>query len=116
MLDRAVIGYIEFRDPPPRYDFVRDVLIFAGMVRAQQTARAINREALDDWLGVEGKEQEAYLKVFRNHRDQIQAMTREIYLNDPVSAGGAVLIKRLDVSRLPTRKKPSDNRRRKSRV
>jgi hypothetical protein len=50
-------------------------------------------------LGVEGKEQEGLL--FRNHRDKIQAMAREIYLNDPVPADGAVLIKRLDVSRLP---------------
>jgi len=31
-------------------------------------------------------------------------MAREIYLNDPVLAEGAVLIKRLDVSRLPTLK------------
>jgi hypothetical protein len=107
---------IEFRDPPPRYDFVRDVVVFAGTVRAQQTECAISREALDDWLGIEGKGQESYLKAFRNHRDEIQAMAREIYLNDPVPADGAALIKTLDVSRLRTRKKPSGNRRRKSRA
>jgi hypothetical protein len=91
---------IEFRDPRPRYDFSRDVVVFAGVVAGQQKDCAISREALDDWFDAEGKGQESCLQAFRRHRAEVQAMTRELYLNEKVPSDGAVLIKTADVPHL----------------
>jgi len=91
---------IEFRDPRPRYDFSRDVVIFAGVIADQQKDCAISREALDNWFDAEGKGQEGYLQAFRQHRGEVQAMARELYLDEKVPLDGAVLIKTVDVPRL----------------
>jgi hypothetical protein len=112
---------IEFRDPQPRYEFSRDVVMFNGYARNQQKECAITRAALDDWFDVEGKGQETYLKAFRDHREEIQGMAQHLYLNDNVPSDGAVLIKTLDVPRLRTQKqsrtsRPSGRRRGGSRL
>jgi hypothetical protein len=109
---RSIVPFldIEFRDPQPRYDLSRDVVLFIGYVRNQQKECAISREALDDWFNVEGKAHEACLKAFREHREEIQSMARRLFLNDEVRSDGALLIKTLDVPRLRTQKKPRTSR------
>jgi len=96
---------IEFRDPRPRYDFSRDVVAFVGGIANQQKECVISREALDDWFDAEGKGQESYLRAFCQHRTEIQAMARELYLNEKVPSDGAVLIKTTDVQQLRARMK-----------
>jgi hypothetical protein len=103
---------IEFRDPRPRYDLSRDVLIFAGLTAGGEKDCAISRAALDDWFGAGGEAEAGALRAFRDNRDEIQAMARGIYLNDPVPADGAVLIKTSEVPAL--RKRLNARLRRKS--
>jgi hypothetical protein len=91
---------VEFRDAPPRYDFVRDVVLFSGITFGEAIDFAISRPALDDWFGAEGEGTEARIRAFRENRVEIQAMAREAYLNDPVAADGAVLITTSEVPRL----------------
>ena len=91
---------IEFRDPRPRYDFSRDVVVFGGMSANQQKDCAISREALDAWCDAEGKGQEGYLRAFRENRAEIQAMARDLHLNEKVPSDGAVLIKTTDIKHL----------------
>jgi hypothetical protein len=102
---------IEFRDAPPRYDFVRDVVEFSGLTFGEAVVCGISREALDDWFGAEGKEPEGRMKAFRDHRADIQAMARQVYLNDPVPADGTVLITTSAVPRLKETLKSRNHRR-----
>jgi hypothetical protein len=102
---------VEFRDAPPRYDFVRDVVLFSGLAFGEAIDFAVSRPALDDWFGAEGTEIEARIKAFREHRAEIQAMAREAYLNDPVSADGVVLITTSEVPRLREKLKSRSPRR-----
>jgi hypothetical protein len=110
---RAVIPNldIEFRDPRPRYDFARDIVLFAGQTAREDKDCAISREALDDWFGADGEDKDGRLQAFRDHRAEIQAMAREIYLNGPVPADGMVLVKTLDVPELRKRLKARARRR-----
>jgi hypothetical protein len=91
---------VEFRDAAPRYDFVRDAVLFSGLAFGEAIDFAISRAALEDWFGAEGTGAEARIKAFREHRVEIQAMAREVYLNDPVPADGTVLITTSEVLRL----------------
>ncbi|HSV21971.1 MAG TPA: GSU2403 family nucleotidyltransferase fold protein, partial [Xanthobacteraceae bacterium] len=101
---------VEFRDVPPRYDFLRDVVLVPGGGH-RQPDYAISREALDDWFGSEGVGQEPRIKAFRNHRAEIEALAREAYVNEPVPADGAIVITTADVPRLRTRIKSTARRR-----
>jgi len=47
-----------------RYDFSRDVVVFAGVIGNQQKDCAISREALDDWFDAEGKGKRVICKRF----------------------------------------------------
>jgi hypothetical protein len=104
---------IEFRDAPPRFDFSRDVVQAAGMVGGHPKDYAISRAALDDWFGAEGSAPTAHIDAFRKHGPEIEALAREVFLNEPVPADGVILIKTADIPRLRTRIK-SAARRRKS--
>jgi hypothetical protein len=110
---RAVVPNldIEFRDPQPRYDFSREIVLFAGQIGREEKDCAISREALDDWFGADGGDKDRRLRAFRDHRAEIQAMAREIYLNNPVPADGMVLIKTLEIPELRKRLKPKGRRR-----
>jgi hypothetical protein len=91
---------IKFADAPPRYDFSRDIVLFAGTaIDRFKIECAVSREALADWFGAENS-QDGRIEAFRKNRTEIEAMAREIYLNDPIPPDGAVLIKTLDVPRL----------------
>lgn len=102
---------IEFRDAPPRYDFSREVVLFSGRTCRGEEDCAISRAAPDDWYDADAKGQDGRLDAFRKHRAEIEAMARDIYLNEPVPADGSVLIRTLDVPRLRARLKSRARRR-----
>jgi len=102
---------IEFRDAPPRYDFLHEVILFSGLTFGGEKHCAISREALADWFGASGNGQESRIDAFRAHRAEIQAMAREIYLREPPPADGSVLIKTSDVPRLRAKLKSRARRR-----
>jgi hypothetical protein len=91
---------IEFRDVQPRYDFSRDVVRIEVLGSGHPKDYSISREALDDWFGSDGNGPEARVQAFRNHRAEIEALAREIYINEPVPSDGAILIKTADIPRL----------------
>jgi len=100
---RSIIPGIDlnFRDTPPRYDFITDTLYFDGWDGIEQIICAISREALDDHFGTDGLSGRERLGVFRSDdRDRIQQMARLVYLDRPVSADGSVLIRTADVPTL----------------
>jgi hypothetical protein len=101
---------IKFRDAAPRYDFSRGAVLFAGTTSDRiQKECGISREALDDWFAAENSQEGRFL-AFRKNRAEIEAMAREIYLNEPVPNDGAVLIKSADVPRLRARLKKTARR------
>lgn len=98
---RVVSGLdIEFPDAQLRYEFSRNVVLAEAIASGHPKDYSVSREALDDWFGSDGNGPEARVKVFRNHRAEIEALAREIYINEPVPADGAILIKTADIPRL----------------
>jgi len=92
---------LTFREPPPRYDFERDVVTFIGESLGHGVRCAISREALDDNFGATtGLTNEGRLTKFRQNRPTIQHMAREKYLRWPVEEPESVLIKTMDVLKL----------------
>jgi hypothetical protein len=88
---------LRFADPRPHYDFGRDIVLFPGQANSHRVLCAISREALEDHFGADGVTAEGRLAIFRKNRREIEQMARVIYLNRPVPADGAVLIKTADV-------------------
>jgi hypothetical protein len=95
--------HIEFRDARPHYDFSRDVVTAPVIAGSHPKDYAISREALDDWFGSEGVGPDVRVRAFRDHRAEIEALAREVYVNEPVPADGSVLIKTANVPRLRKR-------------
>lgn len=88
---------LEFDNAPPRYDFSRDVVAFAGRALGRQVACAISREALDDHFGTDGLDKEARLEAFLRNRSKIEQLAQAKYLNGPIEEPDAVLVKTSDV-------------------
>lgn len=88
---------LRFTDSPPRYDYIRDVIIFHGEEESRRIPCFISREALDDCFGAGGFTQRERLDLFRRSRTEIQEMARLAYLNNPVLLDGTVLITTSDV-------------------
>ncbi len=100
---RSIIPGIDltFADPPPRYDFERDVVTFIGEALGRTVRCAISREALDDNFGATtGLTNEERLNKFRQNRSTIEHMAREKYLNWPIEEAEAILLKTMDVPKL----------------
>jgi len=91
---------LRFADAPPRYDFDREAVVFPGEDGRERVLCAISRDALDDHFGADGQTKEKRVEIFRRHRNEIERIARQIYLNRPVPSDGAVLIKTADVSDL----------------
>jgi hypothetical protein len=89
-----------FDNPPPRYDFSRDVVTFAGNALGSPVACAVSRETLDDHFGADGLDQNGRVESFLKNRSRIELMARAKYLSWPVEEPGAVLIKTRDVQEL----------------
>jgi hypothetical protein len=94
---------LTFNDPPPKYDFSRDVVTFVGEALGSPVTCAISREALDDnfgTAGTSGRTIEERLEAFRKNRSTIERLVRHKYLFWPVEEIEAVLIKTQDVPEL----------------
>jgi hypothetical protein len=94
---------IEFRDARPRYEFSRDAVVSPATAGGHPKDYAISREALDDWFDSGGGGPDACIRAFRDHRAEIEAMAREVYIHEPVPADGSILIRTADVPRLQKR-------------
>jgi hypothetical protein len=106
---RVVIPGIDltFNNPPPHYDFGRDIVTFAGEALGKPITAAISREALADYFGANGLEQDGRVQKFLENRTAIESMARRKYLFWPIEEPGSVLIKTADVPKL--RKELSSN-------
>ena len=102
---------LTFNNPPPHYDFSRDVVTIVGKALGNSVECAIGREALDDHFGTDGFTKEQKVEKFLEKRSTIEEMARKKYLTWPVEEPGAVLIKTMDVSKLmnmsPSKAEPS---------
>ena len=94
---------LTFKSSAPKYDFSRDLVLFAGEALSSPVQCAISREALDDHfgtVGTSGRTNEERLETFRKNRSAIERMARHKYLFWPVEEVEAVLIKTEDVPKL----------------
>src|SRR5262249_39095178 len=91
---------LTFNNPPPNYDFGRDVVTFVGDSMGEPVQGSISREALDDHFGTGGLGNEACVERFLEHRSAIEAMARAKYLSWPIEESAAVLIKTGEVAKL----------------
>jgi hypothetical protein len=97
---RSIITGLDltFNNSPPKYDNLRDAVIFDGEALRGLVRCAISREALDDQYGASTNDDR--LAKFRQNRSPIEQMAREKYLNWPVEEPEAVLLKTLDMPKL----------------
>ncbi len=94
---------LTFNNPPPKYDFNRDIVTFFGEALGNPVSCAISREALDDNFGVNGtsgRTGKERLETFRKNRSAIERMARHKYLAWPIDEIESVLIKTEDVPKL----------------
>jgi hypothetical protein len=91
---------LSFYDPPPRYDFSRDVVTFDGQSLGNPVSCGINRAALDDHFGTDNLDQQGCLDAFRKNIAAIEKMARTKYLSWAIEEPGSVLIKTTDVPAL----------------
>ncbi|HSC18010.1 MAG TPA: GSU2403 family nucleotidyltransferase fold protein [Rhizomicrobium sp.] len=87
-----------FSNPPARYDFDRDVVVFEGQdTLGGRVQCAISREALEDHFDADDLEPKNRVRKFLDHRSEIEALARSKYLSAPVEEPGSVLIRTEDV-------------------
>jgi hypothetical protein len=91
---------LTFSNPPPRYDFRRDIVTFVGAALGAPVQCAISREALDDHFGTDSLDNEGRIKKFLENRSAIEDMARAKYLFWPIEDLEAVLIKTMDIPKL----------------
>jgi len=91
---------LTFNDPPARYDFSRDVVIFVGHGLGSPVECAISRATLDDHFGAHGLGTGGRVRKFLENRSTIERMARAKYLSWPIEEAGTLLIKTEDVPQL----------------
>jgi hypothetical protein len=96
---------LTFNNPPPRYDFHRDVVTFAGQALGQPVVCAISREALDDHFGSDKLDNDGRIQAFLKSRSKIEEMAGIKYLKWPIEEPDAILIKTSDMPRLASSSK-----------
>lgn len=89
---------LAFQNPPPRYVFDRDVVVFRGEANGEDVQCEISREALEDHFGADGLTQEGRVERFLQNRSTIEAMARTKYLMRSVEQPGIVLLDSVDVA------------------
>ncbi|WP_407152791.1 GSU2403 family nucleotidyltransferase fold protein [Bradyrhizobium sp. ORS 86] len=99
---RSIIPGIDlsFDNPPARYDFSRDIVMFQGQGLGGAVDCAVSREALDDHFGAYGLRQEGRLEAFFKNRSKIEEIARTKYLFSPVEEPRAVLLGTSDIEEL----------------
>ena len=91
---------LTFNNPPPRYDFRRDIVEFLGESLGGRVNCAISREALDDHFDTDGQDNRGRVEKFLERRSEIENKARTKYLSWPVEEVEAVLVKTMDVPKL----------------
>jgi len=91
---------LTFNNAPPHYDFIRDIITFAGDSLGSTVQCSISREALADYFGTTGLDQKGRIEAFLKNRSAIEHLARTKYLSWPIEDLGAVLIKTMDVPEL----------------
>jgi hypothetical protein len=91
---------LNFNNPPPRYDFSRDIVLFTGTSLGGPVECAVSRETLDDHFGADGIGQEGRVECFLKNRSKIERMARTKYLSWPIEEPNVVLIKSADAQKL----------------
>ena len=91
---------LNFHNPPARYDFSRDIVLFAGDALGSAVECAVSRETLDDHFGADGLRQEGRVECFLKNRSKIERMARTKYLSWPIEEPNEVLIKSVDAKKL----------------
>jgi hypothetical protein len=96
---RAIVPGLDltFNEPPPTYDFRRDIVTFRGETSGGHVQCAISREALDDHFGADALRADEKIDRFLKNRSKIEAMARTKYLLWPIEASEEILIKTKDV-------------------
>jgi hypothetical protein len=91
---------LNFNNPPARYDFSRDIVLFTGTSLGGPVECAVSRETLDDHFGADGLGQEGRVECFLKNRSKIERMARTKYLSWPIEEPNVVLIKSADAQKL----------------
>jgi hypothetical protein len=99
---RSIIPRLDlnFNNPPARYDFGRDIVLFPGTSLGGPVECAVSRETLDDHFGADGLGQEGRVECFLKNRPKIERMARTKYLSWPIEEPNVVLIKSADAQKL----------------
>jgi transcriptional regulator with XRE-family HTH domain len=95
-----VLGLIDerelvFPEQEPRYDFDRDIIVFAGRDRDNRVPCAVSREAMEDFFQVEGKN---LVASFVANRAKIEHWARRKYLSGRRERDGSVLVRTEDLA------------------
>jgi len=99
---RSVLPGIDltFNNPPARYDWDRDMVVFTGESSGSPVQCCVSREALDDYFGANNLDKEGRVEAFRKNRSSIEQLLRVKYLSAPVEEPESVLLKTRDVEEL----------------
>jgi len=91
---------LTFTNPPPHYDFSRDVVTFVGQALQNPVHCEISREALDDYFGADGHDRKGRIEKFLENRSKIEGIARTKYLFWPIEEPGRILIRTGEVQKL----------------
>ena len=91
---------LSFNNPPARYDFSRDVVLFTGNSLGGTVECAVSRETLDDHFGADGLGQEGRVECFLKNRSKIEHMARTKYISWPIEEPNVLLIRSADAQKL----------------
>jgi hypothetical protein len=91
---------LTFNNPPPRYDFSRDVLIFEGESLGSKVQCEISRESLDDYFKLRNASNETRVRKFLEKRSVFENAARMKYLSWPIEEAGSVLVRTQDMPSL----------------
>ncbi len=88
---------IEFPEKIERFDFDRDVVLFAGGTADGEITCAVSGEALEDRFGGRGSSKRARLAIFRANRPAIEDAARRKLTARQREPDGTILIKTADL-------------------
>jgi hypothetical protein len=91
---------LTFNNPPIRYNFDRDTVVFVGEALGSPVECAVSRETLEDHFGADNLDKDGRLEAFRKNRTKIEELLRAKYLSRQVEEPGAVLLRTSDVREL----------------
>lgn len=88
---------IDFPEKIERFDFDRDVVLFAGRTADGEITCAVSGEALEDHFRGRGTSERARLAAFRANRPEIEDAARRKHTARQRETDGTVLVKTTDL-------------------